>query len=334
MRLRERVAAGVNRLLAPLGVQVYRRLPPSHALTEALTVRPDYPYVKECQEGILAGQFPIFVRHPVEPKPRYGHGLPPHAGICSVLNANRGAYRTRLAQFLQFRDQLERIPVQGQDDAESPCWSNPWFTGLDLVALYSFIALTGPRRLVEIGSGNSTKVARRAIADHGTGTRLTSIDPEPRAAIDRLADTVVRRRLEEVALSVFDSLEPGDILFLDGSHRCFMNSDVTVFFLEVLPRIAPGVLVQIHDIHMPSDYPPIRARHYESEQYLLAAMLLGGMTRFEVVLPNRFVLNDPELGRVLEPLWGVIGESFGRKGTSFWMRKNGDGAGPSKAGTN
>ena len=331
MTWKQRIAGMINRLLAPLGVQVCRGLPWSASLIETLNACPGYPYLKECEEGIRGGRFPIFVPYPVEARPRYGHGLPPHGGVRSILSANKDAYRTQLEQFLPLTDRLQQIPVTSEDDPESPCWSNPWFTGLDLVALYGFIALTRPRLYLEIGSGWSTKTARRAIADHGLATRITSIDPQPRAAIDHLADTVIRRRLEDVALDVFDSLQPGDILFFDGSHRCFMNSDVTVFFLEVLPRIPPGVLIHIHDIHMPSDYPPCRALHYESEQYVLAAMLLHGMTRFDVVLPNRFVLDDNGLRDILRPLWDIVGECVGRKGTSFWMRKRADGPGPSGA---
>jgi hypothetical protein len=77
------------------------------------------------------------------------------------------------------------------------------------------------------------------------------LDPEPRAQIDALCDTSIRRRLEDCDLSMFDQLEAGDILFFDGSHRVFTNSDVTVFFLELMPRLKPGVIVHIHDIFLP-----------------------------------------------------------------------------------
>lgn len=310
MSVRQSITGAVNRLLAPFGAQICGRLPSPASATAAA--------------GAPRARFPIFLPYPVDPRPRYGHGLPPHAGICSVLATGRRTYVSHLKRFLELKEQLHSIPETADEDADTPCWSNPWFRGLDIVALYSFIALTRPARYLEIGSGCSTKVARRAVAHHATGTQITSIDPEPRASIDHLADRVIRRPLEQVPLTEFDSLGPGDIVFFDGSHRCFMGSDVTVFFLEVLPRIAPGVLVQIHDIHLPNDYPPIRARHYESEQYLLAAMLLSGMTRFEVELPNRYVVDDKELGGVLTPLWDLVGDVHARRGTSFWMRTRDD----------
>src|ERR1700733_3021445 len=99
---------------------------------------------------------------------------------------------------------------------------------------------SAPARYMEIGSGYSTRFARHAIQTVGLSTVIASLDPKPRAGIDALCDTVIRRRLEEADLAVFDQLEAGDILFFDGTHRALTNSDVTVFFLELLPRLKPG----------------------------------------------------------------------------------------------
>jgi hypothetical protein len=95
------------------------------------------------------------------------------------------------------------------------------------------------------------------------------------AEIDRLCDSVIRRPLEELDLSIFDDLEPGDFLFIDSSHRTFSNSDVTVVFMDVLPRLRTGVIVHFHDIFWPYDYLPEWANQYYSEQYLLHSYLLG-----------------------------------------------------------
>src|SRR5262245_52540208 len=108
---------------------------------------------------------------------------------------------------------------------------------------------------LSIGSGHSTKFARRAVVDYGLPTQITSIDPHPRAEIDALCHRTIRKPLEETDLNVFDELEPGDVVFFDGSHQYFMNSDVTVFFLDVPPRLKPGTLVQVHDNTLPYDYP-------------------------------------------------------------------------------
>src|SRR5690606_25710011 len=112
-----------------------------------------------------------------------------------------------------------------------------------------------PARFFEIGSGNSTRVAHHARTSAHIPIEIVSIDPYPRADIDRFCDRILRQPLEHVDLALFDELRPGDVLFFDGSHRVLQNSDVTVFFLEILPRIPFGTIVQIHDITLPWDYP-------------------------------------------------------------------------------
>lgn len=140
---------------------------------------------------------------------------------------------------------------------------------MDSVAIYGFISENKPVRYYEIGSGNSTKFAKQAIKDYKLQTRILSIDPNPRAEIDSICDQVVRKPLEEVNLNIFEDLEAGDVLFIDNSHRSFMNSDVTVVFLEILPRLKPGVFVEFHDIYLPFDYPQEWDTRYYNEQYLL-----------------------------------------------------------------
>jgi hypothetical protein len=145
---------------------------------------------------------------------------------------------------------------------------------------------------------------------------------------------VVRQPLEKIDLDIFDQLGPGDILFVNSSHRCPPNSDATVVFLEVLPRLQPGVLVHFHDIFLPCDYPPRWRDRWHSEQYVLGAMLLSDPGNLRIELPNAFISEDPELCRVLDPLWddprlaGIDRPDlpfWGRKGVSFWLRTLRDG---------
>ena len=99
-------------------------------------------------------------------------------------------------------------------------------------------------------------MARLVVRDHHLRTRVISSDPRPRVEIHSLCDEGIRHPLESIDLAVFDQLAPGDILFIDSSHRVFTNSDVNVVFLEVLPRLQPGVLVHLNDIFLLYDYPP------------------------------------------------------------------------------
>ena len=192
---------------------------------------------------------------------------------------------------------------------------------LDGVALYGFMARNNPKLYMEVGSGNSTKFARQAIFDHKLQTKIVSIDPFPRAEIDDLCDEVIRQPLEETDLSIFDRLGDDDILYIDNSHRVLMNSDATVFFMDIFPRLARGVLVQIHDIFLPYDYPSDWVGRHYSEQYVLAAFLLARGKRLEIALPNLFIGEDPQLHSILSPLWSTA--QFAKiqtSGCSFWLR--------------
>ncbi len=252
-------------------------------------------------------------------EPRYGHGKPSHPQLTDLIDRGRARYRRTLTGMLAFTDWLVGIPRERISDDE-PSWDNRWLPGLDSAALYGILAGGRPKRYIEIGSGNSTLFARRAVRDHDLPTRITSIDPMPREAIDAVCDEVHRVPVQQVDLGVFDELAAGDVLFVDSSHRVFTNSDVAVVFMDILPRLRPGVLVHFHDIWLPDDYQPAWSDRYYTEQYMLAMLLLFG-ERFEIVLPNHFITHDDELAGVLDSLWThphLCGAR--RDGASFWIR--------------
>lgn len=258
----------------------------------------------------------ILIDYKFKSEPRWGHGKPTHPLLYEIIGRNRDEYRDSLEKFVLLQDYFCRIPIK-TDDNENAEWSNVYFSPLDSLVLYSFVTLRKPRIYFEIGSGNSTKFVRRAINDHQLSTKIISVDPTPREEIDELCDKVIRAPLDEIELEHFLELEAGDVLFLDGSHCCFMNSDVTIFFLDVLPRLKPGILVHIHDITLPNDYP---VDFHWSEQYLLAAYLLARGNVFEIVFANYFVRNDRELSSMLNDTWKAIGlEPDKAGGLSFWI---------------
>ncbi|GAB6181524.1 class I SAM-dependent methyltransferase [Desulfotomaculum defluvii] len=270
---------------------------------------------------MINGQI-IALDYPVNPVPRYGFGKAPHPELTKILEQNSALYEENLLKFLQFREDYIEIPVgQNTEHLAQPAWYNGWLPGLDSVALYGFLAINQPKRYFEIGSGNSTKFARRAIIDHNLITQITSFDPQPRAEIDTICDRVIRQPVEEVELTIFQELEAGDILFVDHSHRSFMNSDATVVFLEILPRLKPGVLVEFHDILLPFDYPPEWGNRFYNEQYLLACYLLAEGKKFEIILPNFFISRHYHLSKVLSPLWNAPEmKGVETHGGSFWIR--------------
>ncbi len=264
----------------------------------------------------------LILEYPVDFRPRFGHGRPAHPGIYSLIDAGRNEYRRLLDQAYDYKEVFLRIrDASVEKDETQPSWNNSFLPGLDIVALYTMIRLKKPARYIEIGSGNSTKVAYKAVRDGKMKTLITSIDPFPRASIDQLAGKIIRQPVENLEdLSLFKQLEPGDILFIDNSHRTLPNSDATVCFLEIIPLLKKGVIVHIHDIYLPYDYPQFMCDRFYSEQYVLAAMILANPVKYRTILPNYFISEDPELSSILSGLWSNPElEGVEKHGGSFWM---------------
>ncbi len=255
-------------------------------------------------------------------KARWGEGLPSHPELTRIIEAGRGRYRSVLDGLGEIQADLETIPLGGLHTGVQPFWLNGWFASLDAMALMGLLRAHDPATFLEIGSGFSTMFAREAQRRYRLRTRLVSIDPQPRAEIDALCDEVVRRPLEDCDLAVFERLEAGDVLFLDSSHRCFQGSDVTVFFLEILPRLKRGVIVHVHDIYLPDDYVSGHVRRLWNEQYLLGVLLLFGQA-FEVLFPSWFVTQDQALSQLAaERVCRGALKDLHLFGASFWMRKS------------
>jgi hypothetical protein len=271
----------------------------------------------------VAPETVVILDYPIKSRPRWGQGSG-HKGLYDIIDKNRTLYESNLQSFLQLSEYFAKIPAEQQEcdsPSSEPCWINGWMPALDGVALYSFVVINHPKVYMEVGSGNSTKFARKAIADHHLDTKIVSIDPCPRVEVDRLCDEVLRKPLEEIDLGIFDRLDMNDILYIDNSHRVFMNSDATVVFLDIIPKLKTGVLVEIHDALLPHDYPSEWIGRYYSEQYLLAAYLLAQGNMFDIFLPNMFISRDSELNRILAPLWEKEEmKSVEKYGASFWLK--------------
>jgi hypothetical protein len=262
--------------------------------------------------------FAITLDYPVHPQPRYGYGRPLHQGLLQSIEARRESYRSLLQAFRLYQPDIQRI-------GNALPWINDYLTALDAITLYGMIREHRPRLYIEIGSGNSTRVASRAIQDAQLETEIISIDPHARIEIRSLANQIVEQPVEDMPLDIFDSLQSGDILFVDHSHRVFTNSDSTVVFLDILPKLKPGVLVHFHDIFLPADYPPEWNGRYYAEQYLLACHLIAHTRSFEILLANSFISGDAELSSILDALWAAPSmtpfmKGAARHGCSFWVR--------------
>lgn len=196
------------------------------------------------------------------------------------------ALAAALARYSLDLDALMRGAAQpgGYDPA------NPFFRSPDAEILYLMVRSLAPRRIVEVGSGNSTRIIRQAIADGGLSVEHVAIDPAPRSDIAGLVDRMHLSRFEDApAGPLLAELEAGDILFIDSSHEVRVGNDVARLFCTTLPALADGVVVHVHDVFLPFDYPVPFCTECPGwgEQYLL--QLLLQRARHEVLWPGYYL---------------------------------------------
>jgi hypothetical protein len=248
---------------------------------------------------------------------------PENKKITEKLSLFRQNYKNFIQGLGTLGEFFAKIPTaepSGQGQPSVPYWSNIYFPSGDAIALCGFLVKYNPPVYIEIGSGNSTKFARAVISHFNLRTKIISIDPCPRAEIDTLCDEVVRAPAQMVPVRVFQALRKDNILFIDGSHRCLQNSDVTYMFMEVLPNINPAVILHFHDIFWPHDYPAEWTERFYNEQYLLAALLLFG-SGYEILYASNFVSCDSELRSEFEAvLRPFLPDKCGCGGGSLWMK--------------
>jgi hypothetical protein len=144
-----------------------------------------------------------------------------------------------------------------------------------------------PARIVEVGAGHSTRFLARAVADGKLLTTITAIDPAPRARLEGLEVRLIKKTVERAGHEPFMTLESGDILSIDSSHVLMPGTDVDVLLNRILPNLPSGVLVHLHDIFLPDDYPEAWAWRGYNEQLAVAALILGG--QWQVLWSSRYV---------------------------------------------
>jgi predicted O-methyltransferase YrrM len=149
--------------------------------------------------------------------------------------------------------------VTGDYLANTRAGFGPGYPQFDARTLYYMLREHKPARYLEVGSGLSTyytSLAARQNAAEGSPLQITCIEPYPFDALRTLDGfELVEGFVQDVPLARFEELEAGDVLFIDSSHALKVDSDVAFLFMEALPRVKPGVLVHIHDVHFPYNHP-------------------------------------------------------------------------------
>jgi hypothetical protein len=174
--------------------------------------------------------------------------------------------------------------------------------------------------MVEVGCGHSSLLSAHVNTRWlGGKTEILCIEPYPPDFLKELPPGLSRlipERVEQTGIEPFLALQPGDFLFVDSSHVSKTGSDVNYLYLEVFPRLAPGVIIHLHDIFIPAEYPQswvLEEQRSWNEQYLLQAMLMHS-NAFRVLFGSHYASLF-----LAEQIQSVFGGAHG--GGSFWIEK-------------
>ncbi len=253
---------------------------------------------------------------------RYAATLPPagsrapYAAIEALFESHRNEFADWLSRIESFRESLLAI---GDESAPSPRWQQDWFPRLDGAIAYAMVREQAPANIIEIGSGHSTRFFARAVRDGRLATKITAIDPAPRATLSGLNGVRLdRRTVQSVDPEIFGSLGAGDILAIDSSHILMPGSDVDLLLNHILPILPRGVIVHIHDICLPDDYPVEWAWRGYNEQLGIAALLTGG--HWKPLFASYFVATRM-VSALKENIVNQLPLPDGAFETSLWIKK-------------
>jgi hypothetical protein len=223
-------------------------------------------------------------------------------------------------RFPKFREEYEQFPTKPTGEPSRFYLSNGLFDGTDALVAYCMVRHFQPDLIIEVGSGFSSLVSGEAAAKNNSSA-LICIEPFPQEFLKQGfpgLHSLIEKRVEDIDLNFFSQLGSGDILFIDSSHTVKIGGDVNYLFLELLPRLKPGVIVHVHDIFFPFEYRRdwvMDEFRFWTEQYLLQAFLSFN-SEFEVLVANSYLSHyyKEDLKAAFPSL-----ESWG--GGSFWMRR-------------
>jgi predicted O-methyltransferase YrrM len=236
------------------------------------------------------------------------------------IDMNQRAQLDLLQIFSRLRDEFQAFPTAPTAEQDRFYLGNGLFDGVDALVAYCMVRHFQPRLIIEVGSGFSSLVLGQAAAKNGCAP-LVCIEPFPREFLRKGfpgLQTLIEKNVQQIDLEFFSRLESGDMLFIDSSHTVKIGSDVNYLFLEVLPRLKPGVIVQVHDVFLPFEYRRdwvLDEFRFWTEQYLLQAFLTFS-SQFEVLLGNYYLnhYHEQDLKAVFPDLPRWIGGSF-------WIRR-------------
>lgn len=251
-----------------------------------------------------------------------------------TFDAKGSKYKARVAKFIfnETRDfhflqsiarpeEFEREYSEGVLKESGFQFNNGSFLTGDAEALFYFVRGLKPKKIVEIGAGSSSLIINAALklnaVDGGHGEHII-IEPYENPWLEKLGSKVIRERVELADFSVFQGLVAGDIVFIDSSHVIRAQNDCVFEYTELLPSLPSGVVIHIHDIFTPFDYPEDWLNKYFylwTEQYVVEALLVNG-EQWEILAPLHWLSQDVEQLKMLCPYF-----EMGHMPSSLWIRK-------------
>jgi hypothetical protein len=232
--------------------------------------------------------------------------------------------------FNKYKSEFNLFPTYQKPDNKDYYLINGSYMAIDGNVYYSLVRHLKPKKIIEIGSGNSTLLANSAILkniqESGKSSELICIEPYPGEQIKGLKTEfikIVPKIVQEIELDFFMSLQADDILFIDSTHALKSGGDVWYEYCEILPRLNSGVYVHIHDISLPKPYPKVYFENgtYWNEQYLLQAYLTNN-SKVKVIWPGNYLMEKyPEIIKpAFSPEYDLMRQNFPfSEPTSFWF---------------
>ncbi len=224
-----------------------------------------------------------------------------------------------------FNDELLKFPVENTGNVREYCYNVGAFLSGDAEYLYNMIRLFKPKRIIEIGSGSSTLMARNALAQNASEAPdehfdHICIEPYENSWLEEIGVTVIREKVETVGLDIFKTLNANDLLFIDSSHIIRPQGDVLFEYLELLPTLNKGVIIHIHDIFTPRDYlDEWFGEYFWNEQYLLEAFLTDN-NKYRIIGATNYLSHKyQDLFSSKCPVFKI---QNGREPGSFYLIKN------------
>jgi hypothetical protein len=256
---------------------------------------------------------------------RYADSVAPgerdlYPAVAALFTDYESVFADALEVLSDYTEEFARIAAGGGVGA--PRFDQDWFPRLDAAMAYALVRRFQPPRIVEVGSGHSTRFVARAVADGRLPTAITAIDPAPRAGIARLPVALRREAVPQCGVAPFEALRPGDLLMIDSSHILMPGTDVDFLLSSVLPNLKPGTLVHIHDMMLPDGYPPDWAWRGYNEQSAVAALLGSGA--WQPLFSSHWAVTRMAATVAKSPV-AALPLQKGARETGLWLERRGPG---------